>query len=455
MKTNRNWLLNKIADYAVDPAVIYRGTAYSYRELAEAASKAAGKLNAENVRQGQVIAMISDYTFHSIAMLLALIENGNIVVPVTTGVKAEREDRIQESFASVQIILDPEGQTTIETLDCKGRTHAFIEDLRASGHSGLILFSSGSTGKPKAMLNDLDALLEPFKDKKPRKSATLVFLMFDHIGGFNTLMNALATGATVIIPENREVDHICSLIEKHGIILLPTSPTFLNLMMLRQAHKKYSLATLKLVTYGTEAMPESLLARLVEAFPSVRFLQTFGTSETGILKTVSKASDSLFIKIEDPFVEYKIVDGELWLKSKHQVRGYLNYASDSFADGWYRTGDLVEQTPDGYIRIKGRIKELINVGGQKVLPIEVETVLLSMPEIADCLVYTEKNAIMGQVVAADIVLKDNACAGTIRKAVRQFCGGRLDAYKVPVKITVVDRVNFSDRFKKMRIKTRN
>ena len=446
------WLLNRLLEHGTDTAVICRGKSYSYTELHDAADRALSELRSSGVSNGQVVAMLSDYTFHSIAMLLALVENRNIVVPVATSVQAEIADRLGESFTSVKITLAADGRADIAALDNQEKTHRFIEEVRACGHSGLILFSSGSTGKPKAMLNDLDNLLEAFRDKKPRKSAMLVFLMFDHIGGFNTLMNALATGATVIIPENRDVEHICALIEKYSIGLLPTSPTFLNLLLLRQAHKKYDLKSLKLITYGTEAMPEILLARLVEAFPSVRFLQTFGTSETGILKTVSKASDSLFIKIDDPFVEYKIVDSELWLKSRHQVRGYLNYDSSSFEQGWYRTGDLVETAPDGYIRIMGRLKEIINVGGQKVLPGEVETVLLSMPEIADCMVYSEKNALMGQVVAADIVFREGQCPENIKKSIRQFCGGRLDAYKVPVKISVVDRVNFNDRFKKIRLK---
>ena len=126
-----------------------------------------------------------------------------------------------------------------------------------------------------------------------------------------------------------------------------------------KANEKYDLSSLRMITYGTEAMPESLLNRLKEAFPRVKFLQTFGTSETGIANTSSKSSNSTFMKIDDPELEYKIVENELWLKSKTQVMGYLNSSMDSFTeDGWFKTGDLVEATEDGYIKIIGRNKEV-------------------------------------------------------------------------------------------------
>jgi acyl-CoA synthetase (AMP-forming)/AMP-acid ligase II len=220
-----------------------------------------------------------------------------------------------------------------------------------------------------------------------------------------------------------------------------------------KANEKYDLSSLRMITYGTEAMPESLLNRLKEAFPKVKFLQTFGTSETGIANTSSKSSNSTFMKIDDPELEYKIVDNELWLKSKTQVMGYLNSSMDSFTeDGWFKTGDLVEATEDGYIKIIGRNKEVINVGGEKVLPNEVESIILEIDEIEDCMVYGETNIITGQTVICDVVLKKKLPQNEIKKIVRKFCKDRLDSYKIPTKVNVVDKTNFSDRFKKIRRK---
>ena len=125
---------------------------------------------------------------------------------------------------------------------------------------------------------------------------------------------------------------------------------------------------------------------------------------------------------------------------------------DSFtADGWFRTGDQVEVDPEGFIRIVGRTKEIINVGGEKVLPAEIESVLLEMPEIADCVVYGEVSSITGQMVCARVVLSDKGSATTIKSAVRAFCSARLARYKVPVKVIVAESGLHGGRFKKKRM----
>jgi acyl-coenzyme A synthetase/AMP-(fatty) acid ligase len=302
------------------------------------------------------------------------------------------------------------------------------------------------------MIHNLDTLMDSYKDKRPKAMNMLVFLMFDHIGGLNTLFNALSIGACLIIPTNKEPKTICELVQNHKIMLLPSSPTFLNLILISGEYKNHDLSSLRMITYGTETMPESLLKRLKEQFPRVKFLQTFGTSETGISTTSSKSSDSLYMKLGDADSEYKIVDNELYLRSKTQVLGYLNASMDAFTpDGWFKTGDLVEEIEDGYVKIIGRSKEVINVGGEKVLPAEVESTLLSMPEIDDCMVYGVSNAITGQTVVCDVVLA-MPCEN-IKKTIRVFCKDKFDAFKIPTKVNVVEQTNFSDRFKKMRIKS--
>ena len=183
----------------------------------------------------------------------------------------------------------------------------------------------------------------------------------------------------------------------------------------------------------------------------VKFLQTFGTSETGITTTFSKSSESSYMKIEDPNTQWKVVDGELWLKGKVQMLGYLNYNNPFMEDGWFPTGDLVEVTEDGYIKIIGRKTEVINVGGQKVLPLEVESVLLEMEEIEDTIVYGESNPLMGEIVVAKVVLKTKSSLNEMIKKIKKHCRDKLDPYKVPIKIYVVDSVNYDKRFKKKRL----
>ena len=239
--------------------------------------------------------------------------------------------------------------------------------------------------------------------------------------------------------------------QDYKIRVLPSSPTFLNLIVMSKAYIKYDLKSLRMITYGTEVMPESLLTRLKDLFPKTRFLQTFGTSETGIAGTSSKSSNSTYMRLDDTNLEHKIVDNELWLKSKTQVMGYLNSSMDNFTnDGWFKTGDLVEKIEDGYIRIIGRNKEVINVGGEKVLPNEVESVILSMGIVDDVMVFSESNIITGQTVVCDVVVNIDIETRQAKKLIRKFCKDNLDSYKIPTKVNLVDKTNFSGRFKKIR-----
>jgi acyl-coenzyme A synthetase/AMP-(fatty) acid ligase len=324
-----------------------------------------------------------------------------------------------------------------------------------SGAAGLVLLSSGTTGEPKAILHDFDTLIAQKLERRATRSGSassiLMMLLFDHIGGVNTLLNAILVGRPAVIPTERTPEEVCRLIEKHRVRLLPTSPTFLNLMLLGRLHEVHDLGSLRLITYGTEPMPAELLRRISAALPQARLLQTFGTSETGISTTVSESSRSTRFKIDDPDVQHRIVDGELQLRTRTQFLGYLNQETTTVTeDGWFRTGDLVEQDQDGYLTITGRLRDVINVGGQKVLPLELESILLSSPLVEDCAVYGKPNAITGQSVWVDVRTAPGLSKAEARQHVKQFLAERVERFKVPTRVNVVDSVGVSDRFKKKR-----
>ena len=445
--------MNKMVDKFKDndqTAIIYDGKKYSYNELYIKIKEIESFIK-DKIKSGEVVAILADYSFVSIALFFALYENKNIIAPITSTSKKEIDGKVKESFSTK--IINLENENLVITNIKSEASHKIINDLQTSKCAGLILFSSGSTGAPKAMIHNLDTLVDSYGDKKQKQINMLVFLMFDHIGGINTMLNILSMNATMIIPQNRNADDICQLIEEYKIAVLPSSPTFLNLILINRSYEKYDLSSLRMITYGTETMPEGLLGRLKAVFSKVKFLQTFGTSETGIAATSSKSSSSTFMKIDDENLEYKIVDNELWLRSKTQILGYLNRSMESFTnDGWFKTGDLVELDNEGFIKIIGRNKEIINVGGQKVLPSEVESVLLGMDEIEDCLVYGEQNAITGQSVSCDVVLKHGIDDSGFKILVRKFCKDKLDSFKIPTRVNVVQYTEFTERFKKSRIK---
>ncbi len=444
-----SWLLEKFSNFDSKVAIIHNEKEFTYRELYQNILDFLNFFRENNINKGENVAILGNYSFENIALFLALKENENIIVPITTIKENEIQERLEEGYVD-KVIKIENGLIKIQKIENK-KKHRLIIKLQKYGKSGLILFSSGSTGKPKAMIHDLDKLVESYKNRKEKSINTIIFLSFDHIGGIDTIFRQISIGGTLTIPDNRNPDTICELIEKYRVNVLPTSPTFLKLLLISEIYKKYNLTSLKIIAYGAESMPESLLQKLKKEFPEVKFQQKYGTSETNAIKIVNKTEDSTYMKIDDPNIEYKIVDGELWLRSKTQVLGYLNAKMDSFTeDGWFKTGDIVEQTEDGYIKIIGRNKEVINVGGEKVLPQEVENVILELDEVIDVMVYGEKNHITGQTVVADVVLKDKIDENEAKKIIRKYCRNKLDNYKVPTKINFVEKIDVGDRYKKIR-----
>ncbi|CAI8270832.1 MAG: 2-succinylbenzoate--CoA ligase [Opitutia bacterium UBA7350] len=444
------WLSDRIESFADRPCFIHQEQTHSYGDLASEIRKIEQTLEKSDIREGDLVLLKADYSLQSVATLLALFNLRVIVAPATALSSSEIASRISAANLKWQVSLRGKNLEILATTNADP-THSLVASLQEQKHPGLILFSSGSTGKPKAMVHDANHLLKSFEKKRTRRLSILIFLLFDHIGGLNTLFNGLASGAKIIIPESRNPHKVARAIQAHAVKLLPASPTFLNLLILSGACEAHDLSSLRFVTYGTEPMPESLLKRLKHTLPHTKFIQTFGTSETGISQTISRASDSTQIKIEDPNTEYKIVDGELWLRSDNQILGYLNHEMSQFTeDGWFKTGDSVLESNDGYLTIVGRREDIINVGGEKVTPSEVENILLEIPEVADCLVYGEDNAITGQNVAAQIVPHERTDLNALKRKIKNHCRKSLNHFKVPARILFPEAELFGKRFKKTR-----
>jgi acyl-CoA synthetase (AMP-forming)/AMP-acid ligase II len=283
--------------------------------------------------------------------------------------------------------------------------------------------------------------------KRPQR--ILSFLNLDHIGGINTLFHTLSQGGAVVTVADRTPDSVFATIAEHRVDVLPTTPTFLNMVLISGVLERYATDSLKLITYGTEPMPPLTLQRLAAALPDIRLKQTYGLSELGILPTRSRSDGELWIKLGNAGFEHRIVDGVLWIRSDMAMLGYLNAPAPFDEDGFFNTQDMVE-TDGEYVRILGRRSEIINVGGEKVYPTEVENVLLEIPNIAEATVSGHASPVTGMVVKAVVRLAAPEDDRAVRRHVREYCKGRLERFKVPVVVEVSAQAQHSDRFKKIR-----
>jgi acyl-coenzyme A synthetase/AMP-(fatty) acid ligase len=196
-------------------------------------------------------------------------------------------------------------------------------------------------------------------------------------------------------------------------------------------------------------MPESTLRRTHATFPSAKLQQTYGSTELGILGSRSQSSSSLWVQVGGAGYETKIVDGTLRVRSRTAMLGYLNAPSPFDKDGFVDTGDRVEVNGE-WIRILGRESEIINVGGSKVHPSEVESVLLGLDEIKDASVSGKSHPILGQIVAARLQLTQPMSPRELKQLIKRRCQDSLPTYAVPVKIEISDTPLYSARFKRKR-----
>jgi long-chain acyl-CoA synthetase len=428
-------------------AMVWRDETYSYGWLAERLNDWRTRLAAENVGSGQVVILEADFSPASVALVLALLDRGCIIVPLTPAVGAKRDEFVAIAQGEVVVRVGSEDAVVVERLGVEA-SHPLYGVLRERRHPGLVLFSSGSTGKSKAAVHDFVPLLEKFRVIRQRLRS-ISFLLFDHIGGINTLLYSLSNAGCLITVEERSPAAVLRAVERHRVELLPATPTFLNLILISEAYRDFDVSSLQTVTYGTEPMPETTLKTFHARFPSVRLAQTYGLSELGIMRAKSKASDSLWVRLGGEGFDTRVVDGILHVRAASTMLGYLNAPSPFTADGWFDTRDRVEVDGD-YYRILGRDSELINVGGQKVYPAEVEGVIQGVDNVAEVTVFGESHPLTGNIVCARVSMIEAGDETVLRKAIRTVCRERLERFKVPVKIDIVQERQHSERFKKLR-----
>lgn len=465
-------LKTRMREHAERIAIVSAGKSYRYRELAAAVDEREQAYAEAGIGAGDLVTLVGDFSFHALASLLALLLRQATVMPLTPQahdklrryVDALGADAVIDATAPATAPADAPAAAGPSTALALRRPRASEQQRDSAGwrqvlpvqSGGLIVFTSGSTGVPKAIVHDIDALCYRYLEKK-RPFTSICFLLFDHMGGINTVLHLMFQGGTAVHVDSRQVDTVCQAIEAHRVDLLPTTPSFLSQLLLARAHQHHDLSSLRFISYGTEVMSEAVLKKLNQVLPACVFKQTYGLSETGVLQIKSRANDSLWFRLVDPGVSHQVIDGVLWIKTRSNLRGKLLFGGEgepavtleAQTDDWFCTNDLVAVEGDE-LMILGRQTDIVNVGGLKVYPGEVENCLQELPYVDDAFVKGKKNALLGQIVVAYVQLNGDVAQADAEKLIRQHCVRRLERYKVPSQLIFSAQNFVNDRFKKVR-----
>jgi long-chain acyl-CoA synthetase len=427
-------------------AVIWQDRVVHYAELEADIDRQRRALRDRGLVPGATVALEADFSPTAIAVLFALWLERAIVLPLLPEVAARDERAGAPRFGEWQVRVADESVQVFRRID---ETRSDLLDcLRAEGAPGLLVRTSGSEGTPKTIVHDVRRWLRLY-EPRPGGHRTLAFFIFDHIGGLHTILTALSRGGCLVVPRSRTPDHVAEAIARHRVEVLPASPTFLNLLALSGAHERHDFGSLQVVTYGTEVMADSTLQRAGAAWPHVRFVQNYGLSETSVLRTRTRESDVRWLEIRGEGTEWRVIDGLLEVRSDTAMLGYLDAPSPFTADGWLKTGDVVEVDGE-FVRVLGRQSDMLNVGGRKVYPAEIETVLLSAPGVLEATVCGEANPLIGTMITAVVRVAGDEPNDAERARLRQFAQQRLLAYQVPQRLVVTREPLHTERFKARR-----
>ncbi len=443
-----DWLVDRFKEAPEKLAFIHDGRLVTYKQVVDTISTFQLQIQGAQIKAGDIVVVVGDYSPEVFCLTMALALNKSIVIPLTKDSVIDESIALRSSGSDWYIQFASNGQDfKIEKRSVPTESQ-LVRDFRKKNEPGMILYSSGSTGLPKGMLYNFSRVLEKFRHQR-KATIAIPFLMIDHFGGINTILSIVSSLGTVVTVIDRSVKSICRAIENYNVELLPTTPSFLTTLVASNICNQFKLSSIKRISYGTEVMPQSTLDRVRATFPEVELLQTYGLSEVGVMRSQSRGDGSLWVKLGGAGFETKVIDDILWVKSDFAMEGYINAKSEFNDDGWFNTQDRVEVDGE-YFKILGRTTDIINVGGQKVYPAEIENFLLQVDNVLDVSVYGETSPMLGQMVVAKFQLKELEPINDLKRRIRLACHGKISAYKIPSKVLISEVSLYSSRQKKVR-----
>lgn len=403
-------------------ALICKGTVVSYGELWERCCEEAKRLQDDaSFYKGKRVILAAAGNAEFVYQYFGTHLAGGICVPIDPDTKPVRreyiENVVREGFRN-----------------------------QDSGFSDIadIMFTTGTTGAPKGVVLTHENIAASARNinayiGNDTEDVELLALPVSHSFGLGRLRCVLSKGGTIVLLGTfANVKRFYAALDEYhvtGFGMVPASWAYLK-MMSRDKIRNYA-DQLKYIEIGSSFMSIEDKKMLIEWLPSTRICMHYGLTEasrSAFMEFHEYAENLSSIGKAAPNVDIRIIDGEICVKGEHVTRSYWNESSERIAQDfhgdYFRTGDSGWMDEDGHIYIKGRIKEMINVGGEKVSPMEVEDVLNAIPQIKESACCAMPDKVMGEVVEAFIVEASPITDAEIMEIIKP----QLENYKWPKKI---------------------
>jgi len=460
----------------------------SYRTLAALADDVAARLGSAGLRRGDAVGLVCANTVEFVVGLLGAARAGLVVAPIDPALPESQVSARIEGLGPRAILVGPlalgaaptvpgdvpiwplrvavsGAATATVTLEAGAPSAGHVLDAAAelSERDALVLFTAGTTDRAKMVplthanvAASVRAICATY-ELGPGDATVAVMPFFHGHGLFAGLLASLATGGSVLLPERgRFSAHtFWDDVRTVGATWFTAVPTILEILLNRSAHEYpgRQVAALRFVR-SCSAPLNSATARALERTLGAPLLSAYGMTESthqasseplpwhGPLKhgSVGRATGVGFqIADENGQPCPTGTEGEVWVQGPTVARGYLADPAEtarSFADGWFRTGDLGFLDDDGYLFLSGRIKTLINRGGEKISPEHVEDILAGCPGVAEVAVFGIPDPTYGQRVGAVVIVVDEGEKVGPEQILR-YSRGRLAAFEVPDRLEVV------------------
>jgi acyl-CoA synthetase (AMP-forming)/AMP-acid ligase II len=434
----------------------------TYAELDARAGQCAASLREVGVRAGDCVAVVDGGSPLAVAAIIGAARLGAASAQMNPDLKpGEMAALCQMIGARVGIagtdqrdkLADALGGTVLtrEVIVTAGDT-PLPELVIEEDATGLILFSSGSTGLPKPVYISHRTVSDRltyygtpvYPDVDPPIDMMSVPLF--HIGGTLGLLITLYSARSMVILPRFDAAEWMRTVEECRVSQTFVVPTMLRRILDHPEFATRNLGSLTSLSYGAAPAQPDLIRRAVQALPAVDFSNVFGQTETlGAYAALSPDDHRAGRKLDSvgrpfPGVELRVVDVETQEDvGVGQVGEAVVRAAQNITTDWLPTGDLVVLDEEGYIFVKGRVKDTINRGGEKFGPVEIETVIRMLPGVVEVAVAGVPDEDLGERVGALIVGRGNLTV----EGVKAHCHDQLARYKQPEIIAFVDELPYN------------